>query len=355
MALSDMLTPRVIELGSIKIGTLGDERKARSGKTFRLPVKLDYFWVTSRFRDNSGLLREDRELMDVLREHHADTDGQVRRIPISLLSDEIEDVMRCNWVYYQGRKCFARSDGVTLWKYHDFKTGALLEEPEQREWEDRFAETKLKDGSPLFKKHTTLDCVIRVPEARWGGVYRFRTTSVITGDQIYGSLIHIRQITGGVLTGMPLALVIRPMQVAPDGRPTTVYVVHVELMGSDLIALQTRALEIAQFQRDHREKMLTVRHQLRLMHDPGEGESDDEQSEVQQEFHPEPEPIDEAGNALRILDAKLAEYGYDESTRDAALAEAVGVEDATYETVAADVELIHEALLKLMRPEGDAE
>ena len=122
----------------------------------------------------------------------------------------------------------ARSDGQQLWKYGDLKTGQLFDEPQVLEWNDSFLEAKL-NGKPIFKKHTTMEFVIRVPEARWGGIYRFRTTSEITADQLYGSLLHLKRLTNGVISGMPLMLVVRPVVVTPDGKPTMVYVCHVEL------------------------------------------------------------------------------------------------------------------------------
>lgn len=312
MALRDMLTPRVVELGAIKIGSLGDERKSRSGKTYRLPVKLDHFVITTKYRGNGGVFEEESDLMDSLREEYADDDGHLRRIPIAVLSDDIEDILRSSWVHYRGNKCIARSDGVTLWKYADFKTGEMLEEPEQLPWEEKY-EKMTFDSAPLFKKHTSLDCVISSSKARWGGVYRFRTTSVISGDQIYGSLMHLKQLTGGVLVGMPLMLVVRPMHVSPNGKTSTVYVVHVELHGPDLVGLQTRALELAKFQREHRSQLSSMRREIRrVMSDPGVDEDEDLQAAIQQEFHPEPhEEEPDAGNARRVVTAMLSSVGCD--------------------------------------------
>jgi len=85
-----------------------------------------------------------------------------------------------------------------------------------------------------------------------------------------------------------LMLCVRPMTVAPDGKPTTVHVVHVELRGNDLTDLQTRALEMARFHRSHKLEMQKLQRELGLLvSDPGLDESEEEQAEVQQEFHPE--------------------------------------------------------------------
>ena len=288
MALADMLTPRLVELGSIKIGTVGEERRSKSGGTYRMPKKLDHFIVTTKFREN-GVLRPDQTVMESL-QRYADVDGHIRDIPIAVLSDDIEDFLRSRWVSYSGKKCLASSDGVTLTAFYDRKTMTPLPEPATHPWNPEWAKSTDDRGAPVFKKHTTLDCVIATPEARWGGVYRFRTTSVITGDQLYGSLLHVKALTGGILRGMPLRLCVRPREVSPEGKPTTVYCVYVDLMGADLVQLQNRALEIAEFQRKHRSQLLMVQRDLRqLMSDPGYGEDEDTQADVQQEFHPEPE------------------------------------------------------------------
>lgn len=309
MALEDILSPRVVELGSIKIGGLGEKRTSKGGNEFRLPQKLDHFRIVTKFRDENGDLIEDTETMDALKADYADKDGHLRKVPIAVLSDEIPDILRASWAHYRGKHCFARSDGKTLWKYFDFKTAQPLTQPEESEWKPEFEKLTFKNA-PMFKKHVSLDAVIAIPEARWGGIYRFRTTSAITGDQLYGSLIHLKQLTGGVLTGMPLMMVVRPMQVAPNGIATTVYVVHVELRGSDLMQLQKLALDRAKFQKENRKQLLAVRREMRLlMHDPAQDESEDVQADVQQEFHPESHEIDTSGNYKMVFDAKLASVG----------------------------------------------
>lgn len=287
--LDDLLTPRIVELGKIKIGTLSETaRTSKSGNAWRPPVKLDHFIITTMNRNASGLLEPDTVLMQQLAEEGcAGPDGKLREIPVALLSDDEEDVLQCAYVYYGGKKCWARSDGKTLTKYADLKTGAMLPEPIELPWDDKYLDLKGKTGAPLFKKHTVFNCVVSASNARWGGVYKFRTTSAITGDQLLGSLRYIKSLTGGVLSGMPLRLVVRPIQVAPEGKATTVYVVHLELRGDDLHAIQKKALELAQFRLAHREQLAGVQRGLRrLIVHPG-AESPDEASDIQQEFAPD--------------------------------------------------------------------
>ena len=286
MSLQHMLKPRLVELGAVRIGTLGDERQSAKGTTYRLPQKLDHFLVTTNMRDDHDRLKNDDALLKQLQDDYGDADGKLRRIPIVLLSDRLEDNLRCAWVYYAGKVCLARSDGEQLWKYGDLKTGKLFDEPQVQKWSDKFLEAELH-GKPIFKKHTSLEFMIDSPRARWGGVYRFRTTSEITGDQLYGSLLHLKRLTQGVLCGIQFMLVVRPVVVTPDGKPTIVYVCHVEWCGAHLMDLQAKSLEIARFHRAHRLEIIEIQRELGSHPDPGEGESDAEQAEIQQHFHPE--------------------------------------------------------------------
>jgi hypothetical protein len=273
-----MLKPRLVELGKIKIGTLGEKKTTAQGKEYRIPKKLDHFIITTMNRDKEGLLQRDDELMAQLMKDSNSQDGHLREIPIALLSDEENDILQCAWVYYNGKTCLARSDGHTLTKFADLATGRALKEPQELPWRPELAEQTNAKGVRIFKKHTVLNCVVAAGSARWGGVYKFRTTSVISADQ---------------LLGMPLRLVVRPMQVAPEGKVTTVHVVHLELRGPDLQAIQQKALELAQFQLANRQRLLTVQRDMRkLLVAPGE-ESPIEAADIQQEFQPD-EPEDDA-------------------------------------------------------------
>ena len=111
MALSDILRPAICELGKVKIGGLGEARKGAGGTDYRLPKKLDHFRIVSLNRDAQGDLAEDKVLMDSLAKL-ADSDGKLRQLPIVLLSNDINEVLQASWVWYSGKRCAARSDGV---------------------------------------------------------------------------------------------------------------------------------------------------------------------------------------------------------------------------------------------------
>lgn len=296
MALFDVVKPRIIELGKIKIGGLGEERQKRGGGSYRLPIKLDHFVITTLHRDGRGGLIQDDGLMTALKgEGYADSDGKLRRLPIAVLSNDIEDVLQAAYVRYNGKRIEARSDGVTLEKF--FAGGKWLDEPHVSEWKPEMAEAVDSKGVPFFKMHATFNCVIASKAARWGGVYKFRTTSGISASQLAGSLVEIKQLTGGVLRGMPLRLAVRPLQVSPNGQTTTVYVVHCELVGDDLCELQDRALRRVQAELTNAKQISMMQLEYkRLIHEPGEGESDEEVEEIAAEFHP-PERKPEATGA----------------------------------------------------------
>lgn len=251
MALADLLDITFVEIGKIKIGGKGAAKQSRSGGTYRTPEKYDHFVITTLFRDKSTenfLL--DEPLMEALKDH-ADKDGKLRSIPVLFGSNNIEEVMQTSYTWYIGKNCGARADGQTITFWNDPKTGQRLPEPQQYKWHPDYlnlTDPTYRGNEPkkLLKRFTTLNCMIASPAARFGGFYRFRTTSEITSRQLYGSLMHFagpRGLCPGTLKGLPFRLVVRPMPVAPNGQPSIVHVVHVEYMHSDLKALQAAAQE----------------------------------------------------------------------------------------------------------------
>lgn len=266
MALEHLLQARLVEVGKIKIGTVGEARQSNSGGTWRPPVKLDHFLVTTLQRDQQEQLIADAEVMESLKEHCDTKDGKLRRLPITLLSNEIEEVMTANYVAYTGRKCAARSDGLVLTEYATAPGGAWLPKPRT------VPHTPEAVARWKMKLATTLNVMVASAGSRWGGVYKFRTTSRITADQLYGSLSELRDRTGGILRGLPLTLVVRPMQVAPNGQPATVYVVHVELAGSDMMKIRELALDRLRFELSNAKEVRAIQAQYRqlLAHEPDE-------------------------------------------------------------------------------------
>jgi hypothetical protein len=245
MALADILTPSCVEVGKIKIGTVNPDAKKRDGGTYLAPVKLDHFWISTLHRNEKGVLVPDTELMESLKDFADPKDGKLRSLPVMFGSNDPNDVMTANYVWYDGKQLAAKSDGREVVFHLDPKTGARLKEPMVEKWHDSLLgwPNPTRQNLPLFKLYCTLNVMIASPAARWGGFYKFRTTSEISSRQLYGSLMHLRKLTGGVLRGLVFRMVVRPMLVTPNGQSATVHVVHVEYVNSDLKQLQASARE----------------------------------------------------------------------------------------------------------------
>lgn len=299
MSLADILTPRTVQIGCIKIGRKEEKaRRTNDGREWYAPEKLDNFLVTSMNRDGRGQLLVDKVVMDELaKTGYADPDGKLRRIPIRVLSNDPEDIMAATWCWYAGRHIGARSDGknVTWFVGNEKKNWRqLLPEPVTEPWTPKWEDWADTKGNKFFKRHVVFNAVVACSASRFGGVHKFRTTSSITGDQLYGGLVHILTLTNGILMGMPLELVVRPMQVSPtvDNKQitSTVYVVHVELIGSDLQAIQELAMKQAKFQLStHSTTTAAIQQYRAMLRAPGHETNEREILDISDEFHPEVE------------------------------------------------------------------
>jgi len=294
------IRPRIVELGKIKIGRKEERvRKTSGGKEWRAPEKLDHFIITTTARNQRGDLVVDNALMEQLLRLQPGGGDKLREIPVELLSDDIDDVLVASHCYYGGKKLGGTCDEETCTWLVDSQ-GERLAEPVKRPCTGEHLKKP-------WKPHATLNCIINAgASSTVGGVYRFRTTSRITLEQLYGGLVHIQALTRGVLQGLPLRLVVRPMQVAPEGIVTTVYVVHVELRGVDLAAIQQQAAQLTQVRVANARQIEAARSEYRLMlRAPGESESAEEQEEVADEFSPEP-PAEDAATSTEASAATPA-------------------------------------------------
>jgi hypothetical protein len=211
------LRPTLAEAGKIKIGGLSS-KKTRSGH--RLPEKHDSFTVTTTQRDEKGDLIQDARIMEALGE-------SPKEIPIVVHSDRIEEIFPTRYARYQGRALACSGDGETATDKHGELLGCPCE---------HLAKKRCKPSGTLY-------CSLALPgHAVAGAVHKWRTTSMISIQQMIGSLQHIEQMVG-VLRGIPLTLRMGPIQVSPGGTETTVYVCWVELRAADVYAVQQQALE----------------------------------------------------------------------------------------------------------------
>ena len=283
------ITPKLAEAGKIKIGGLGQERKARGGGTYRLPQKYDHFIITKTNRNKAGDLEIDTGLMDGL---EPDSDGQVRAIPIMLHSDVIDEVFPTAYALYSGRRCVCRGDGET----------ALRREVIQKQYTGKSKEMECPcsyfkaESGPVCKANGKFFCSITVPgSAIAGAVHAWRTTSIISIEQMFGSLLQIRTICG-TLRGVPLWLRVKPITVEPPGSKggITVYCCHVELRAADIAVIQQNAIEVAKMRRALGGDDGNYGRTLTL---PAHDESTEEQGDIANEFYSEDASNVEGGDA----------------------------------------------------------
>lgn len=311
MSLFDIIKPRQVQIGCIKIGRKQTEKPRESASgVWYAPVKLDHFLITTMNRDGKGQLIPDDELMRQLQLDYGDKDGKLRRIPIRVLSNDPEDIMQSAYCWYGGRTVGARSDGREITWFNDPKSGKPLTEPVTEPFNPAMLDLTNSKGVKLLKVHTVFNCVVAAKDSRWGGVYKLRTTSSITASQLLGSLVHLKGLTGGVLQGLPLQLVIRPIQVAPldasgNKVQSTVYVVHIELRGADLQQIQAQALETAKYQLGFKREMEKSLAEYRQLLAPPGSEAGHEAAEINEEF--QPETVEERIETTPDMDPLLSE------------------------------------------------
>jgi hypothetical protein len=195
------LTPRLCEIGKIKIGGKGSERTAKNGRKYRIPVKYNHFVITKTMRDAKGILIPDNALMKKIGE-------KPKEIRIRLMFDDIDLNFQTSYAVYKGKKCYCRGDGETALRLNE-KSGEKIEQ--------KCDPTKCKiliDGH--CKVSGILSCLL--PQAdRLGGVYKFRTHSINSVLNILGSLHFLKMATGGVLFNLPLKLELIDKQTEEHG------------------------------------------------------------------------------------------------------------------------------------------
>lgn len=278
------LRPTLAEAGKIKIGELGPERPGRPGKQpWRPPVKLDHFRITGTTRDQNGDLKLDTALMDVL---DKDDDGKIRRIPIVLHSDSVDEIFPTSYAFYAGKRIACRGDGESAVRWSYDAKGRREGGPTECSCTCSKLDVDSKEGK--CKPSGTLHCsIVAAGLAIAGSVHKWRTTSWISVQRMFGSFEHIKCHVGA-LRGLPLWLVLSPVQVTPPGAPaSTVYCCHLELRATDLAAAQNKMIELARM----RQSLAGLSHDNgpRMLVAPpaGDDETPEEQEEIAQEFYPE--------------------------------------------------------------------
>lgn len=254
--LMPLIPGALVEMGKIKIGTL-DPSKPFPG------VKLDQFLITTMDRDQREVLIPDHDLMNALAEYRdKDDKRRLRTIPIMFHSHVIADVLSIRFEWWPGKSRIGATttnlvvgDGctdrdqlkVTFFCDHTkWANGAVvLPEPKSVPWSEDLLDLRSPDpkqsGKPVLTLSTTLSVSIANVNARFGGVYRFRTKGWHSTNQLLSSLQFAKRLTCGVLRGPVFKLKVQPKTVRPNGQVGTAQVVHVEPATSDLLQLREQA------------------------------------------------------------------------------------------------------------------
>ena len=293
------IVPQLSEAGKIKIGGLGEARQKKGGGSYRLPVKYDYFVLTTTRRTPEGDLEIDAALMSELSPVVVNantgevTRSPLREIPIVVHSDDIEEVFPTALAMYVGKKLACRGDGAEAIRYQ------IIDGKRTGESKIRACPCEEYTGpKKRCKPHGILHCSIRAPgRAVAGSVHKWRTTSQISISRMAGSLEQIRAMAG-VLQGLPLVLKIEEVEVSPDGVGSSkVYCCHVELRAQDIGLLQQQALDAARMRAELGTSRTAYRAMISAPAD--DDETEDEAAEAAAEFH------ESASNsAVDVVDAK---------------------------------------------------
>ena len=225
------LIPTLPERGKIKIGIKAAMRQSRNGNKFQPPQKLDHFLLTTMERGQDGNFLVDRALHNTLGEKPTE-------IPIRLLYDDPALNFPSRYARFDGRTLACSGDGEVAMELTGDKKG----------YQERSCPCEKAavgyDGKDKCKMNAALSCIID-GGGRVGGVHKFRTTSYNSIVGIMSSMAFLRSVTGGVISNIPLKLIVRPKQgTDPKGMPVTVYVVGLEYAG-DIESLQEAGHRIA--------------------------------------------------------------------------------------------------------------
>jgi len=267
------LNIRLAEVGKIKIGGKGEKRTAKSsGREYQLPVKHGWFTVTTLERDDSGNFKADPAVMQHYGEHPTELD-------IILLHDEPAKNMPNFYGLYAGRKLWCQGDGEQAQRRNK-----ETDKFEERACPCEYLE-KENGGTKKFqcKPHAILS-VMLPQSAQVGGVYKFRTTSWNSLNNILAAMEEITAITNGILAGIPLKLKVQGKTIAVADTVTTIYIVSLGYPG-DVFSLLERAKEIGQRRAVGYRETLALRGQIdKLLEADPEAETE---ADIQEEFYPE--------------------------------------------------------------------
>ncbi|MCK4525924.1 hypothetical protein KAW18_01030 [candidate division WOR-3 bacterium] len=252
---------KLLEIGKIKAGKLGQERRTKDGKsTYRLPTKSDHFTITSTQRDETGNFAPDVELMKQIAEVVGEPWDHLVTLPVYLIFNTIEENIYTTYACYKGRTRICTGDGVIA---TDLTTGEQVQCPCPRLDQDYKGPAKCKIYGRLSVVLANMNIV--------GGAWVYRTTSFNSVQDILGSLMLIQKIAGR-LSGIPLMLKLFPKTVQLPTGQATVYTASLIYQGSPFALAETA------------KKCLMLEHVESIA--PDQTIETEEEAEIQEEFYP---------------------------------------------------------------------
>jgi hypothetical protein len=283
------LCPKLCEQGKIKIGRLGEERKAKDGKsTYRLPNKLDHFLITTTERDNTGNFIPNTFLMDQIAEMVNESADHLTTIPVCLLFDDIDSNFYTTYNCYQGKTRICTGDGE---RATVLKTGEEITCPCPRLNQDYKGSTPCKPYGRLSVVLQNMDII--------GGAWVYRTTGWNSVQDILGSLMLIKRVAGR-LSGIPLMMKLFPKTTQLPRGPVTVYTVSLIYAGSALALAETA------------KQIPMIGHDRDLV--PDQTIESAEETEIQEEFYPPETDTERAEASADTLTKKAKEPAEEKET-----------------------------------------
>ncbi len=265
---------RLAEVGKIKIGGKGEERPTKAGGTFRLPVKFDHFVVTGLERTDKGKgdFIADPEVMQII-------GPEAKELDVLLLHDDPDMNLQSKLSLYFKAMQWCVGNGEEGYRRNKDEHAKGIEQ-----WDEMVCPCQEKTGEKPRCKSTFVLSVMLPQAPKIGGVYKFRSTSEISLINLKSSMEFISSITGGILGGIPLKLVLQPQTVTPKGIVTKVYVANLEFRG-DILELLEAATTTGQRRAVGFQQTRKLRAQIdRLLLAPPESETDED---IADEFYPE--------------------------------------------------------------------
>lgn len=225
----NLLRPRPMELGKIKIGGKGKEVQTRRGATMRLPEKFDHFVITTRQRGSDENFVIDEEIHSIL-------GPEPESLDVRLMFDSVEENFQSEMLVYKGREKVFVCDGERARNLHTGNEGPCLR-----------AQGRECPCKPFGRLAVILEAA-----PHYGGFYLFRTTSWETINNLQTTLTLLAQF--GSLRGLPLRLVIYPATDTHEAGTSTSYKVGIVLR-ADYETARNVALEFHRADRIERREL----------------------------------------------------------------------------------------------------